>query len=199
MRKGNEMSVLHETVAHKYIQECKQFKEYTNNLIKKNNCYNEMQRYSNQLNEAMKEFKYCLVEVLNRNLIDITTINKRLEKHVEKIEKILTIYRGKIDGFKKARKEHSGDFVKLYDELMFSCKDEDLLEEDFQYCSFMLDEAMCELAIAKNKYDKVNAEIMQKHIEIKNIMKELENRSGLVIEYKLCSVPMFFKELKTIA
>ena len=192
------MSVLHTTVANKHIAKCKQFREFTINLINKNNCYNEMQKYSIQLNESLKDYKYCLLECKNMKSTDVETLNKKLAKHDEKIEKILSVYNTKIEGFKESRKAHREDFVKMFDEMVYERNLGDLEEADFQYCSSIVDEAMAELAIAKNKYEKTNAQIMQSHFEIEKMIKGLENKD-IVIEYKLCRIPLFFKELKSFA
>ena len=202
MKKGKDMSILHETVARKSVTECEKFREYTNNLINKDYCYNDMQRYSNQLESAMKDFKFCLHDIIskkNRGIaLNIAEINNKLSTQNSKIEQILEKYHTKLDGFKAARDEHREDFIRMFDKLSDENRNGDLLDEEFKYCSYITDEAFCELAIAKNHYGKTNAVILQNHYEIQNLIKELEGTvDGIVIEYKLCSVPLFFKELNS--
>ena len=187
------MSITNETVARKAIAECEKFREFTDNLINKDYCYNDMQRHANQLESALKEFKYCLYEVINHQKheieFDLKEMNAKLAKNNAKIEQVLSAYHAKLDGFKAARDEHREDFIKMFDELRMDNQNGDLLDEDFKYCSYITDEAFCDLAIAV---------IMQHHYEIQGIMKELEGKTeGLVIEFKLCIIPLFFKELNS--
>ena len=196
------MSMTNETVARKAIAECAKFREFTENLINKDCCYNDMQRHANQLESALKEFKYCLYEVINNKKreidFDLKAMNAKLAKNNAKIEQILSAYHAKLDGFKAARDEHREDFIKMFDRLRMDNQNGDLLDEDLKYRSYITEEAFCDLAIAKNRFGKTNAVIMQNHYEIQNLIKELEGKvDGIVIEYKLCSVPLFFKELNS--
>ena len=196
------MSITNETVARKAIAECEKFREFTDNLINKDYCYNDMQRHANQLESTLKEIKYCLYEVINHQKrdieFDLKEMNAKLAKNNAKIEQALSAYHAKLDGFKAAMDEHREDFIKMFDELRMDNQNGDLLDEDFKYCSYITDEAFCDLAIAKNRFGKTNAVIMQHHYEIQGIIKELEGKvEGLVIEFKLCIIPLFFKELNS--
>ena len=194
------MSKLHETVAHKNITQCVKFREYTKCMIDKNFCYNNMQKYSNQLEEALKEFKYHLQDILSKKkrgvALDIVFINKKNDLCQSKIEQLLEKYESKIAGFKKAKAEHRDSFTEMFNEITSDHRSGDLLEDDLQYCTHIIDEAFADLGVAKNKYEQTNSKIMQLDYEIKKTIKEVyENIDGISIKYKSCQIPLFLKKL----